>query len=48
MSSTVSNLTSKNLRVFFLSKLPQNSPYSKQGGLYKLGVFFSTSNYKIL
>jgi hypothetical protein len=33
---------------YFSSKLPQNSPCSKQGGFCKLGVFFSTSNCKIL
>ena len=33
---------------YFSSKLPQNNPYSKQGGFCKLGVSFSTSNHKIL
>jgi hypothetical protein len=34
----------KVLGVFFIN-LPQNSTYSKHGGLCKLGVFFSTSNH---
>jgi serine/threonine protein kinase len=51
-------LTPKVLRVFFIitaskqplfkAKLPQNSPYSKQGGFRKLWVPFSTSNREIL
>jgi hypothetical protein len=33
---------------FFLWKLPQNSPYRKQGRFSKVGTSFGISNYKII